>query len=329
MKAEILQLLREQEGYVSGQDICRRLSVSRTAVWKCIRQLKEEGYRIEAVQNRGYLLVQSPDRVTAEEVSSLLKTEWAGHPVIFLEKTDSTNNEAKRLAEAGAGHGTLVIAEEQEAGKGRRGRGWSSPAGTGIWMTLLLKPDFSPSRASMLTLVAAMAVERGIRAVTGLETGIKWPNDVVTGGKKVCGILTEMSAEPDLINHVVIGIGINANTEEFPEEIGGRAASLYLETGKRVKRGAVVARVLEAFEAYYRIFLETTDLSALRAEYETRLLNKNETVCVLEPGREWKGTALGIDSLGRLLVKPADPSAGGVKTVESGEVSVRGVYGYV
>ena len=203
MKAKILRLLRERDGYISGQEICEKLAVSRTAVWKAVGQLKEEGYVIEAVQNKGYRLSEVPDLVTREEIVSRLETEWAGHPTVFLEKTDSTNNEAKRLAEAGASHGTLVVAEFQEAGKGRRGRSWASQRGTGIWMTILLKPEFPPAQAAMLTLVAAMAVADGIQEVTGLHAGIKWPNDIVLSGKKVCGILTEMSAEPDYINHVV------------------------------------------------------------------------------------------------------------------------------
>ncbi len=327
MKTEILELLRETDGFVSGQNICRKLAVTRTAVWKAVGQLREEGYRIDALQNKGYRLVSSPDIVASEEVVSRLKTEWAGRPTVFLRKTDSTNNEAKRRAETGAPHGTLVVAEVQEAGKGRRGRSWSSPGGSGIWMSLLLKPWFAPGQASMLTLVAAMAVADGIRAVTGLDTGIKWPNDIVVGGKKVCGILTEMSVEFDYINYVVIGIGINANMEEFPEEIKDRATSLRLETGERVCRAEIIARVLGAFERYYDIFLETTDLTLLKKPYEERLLNLGKLVCVLDPKGEWKGAAKGIDERGCLLVEPEN--GGEEVAVESGEVSVRGVYGYV
>ncbi len=332
MRTKILKLLREQEGYVSGQEICGKLSVSRTAVWKAIGQLKEEGYIIEAVQNKGYYLSAAPDLVTKAEIMSRLTTKWAGHPTVFLEKTDSTNNEAKRLAESGAAHGTLVVAEHQEAGKGRRGRSWASQTGTGIWMTILLKPEFPPSRAAMLTLVAAMAVADGIQATTGLEAGIKWPNDIVLAGKKVCGILTEMSAEPDYINHVVVGIGINANIAEFPEEIQKKATSLFLEKGQRVCRAAVIASVWEAFEKYYEKFLRTADLSLLQTEYEERLLNKDEKVCVLDPKGNWNGTAKGIDAGGRLLVEAdgdINQEIGGVKAVDSGEVSVRGIYGYI
>lgn len=325
MKAKVLRLLRERDGYLSGQEICGKLAVSRTAVWKAIGQLKEEGYTIEAVQNKGYRLAGVPDLVTKAEITSRLDTEWAGHPTVFLEKTDSTNNEAKRLAEAGAGHGTLVVAEFQEAGKGRRGRHWTSESGTGIWMTILLKPKFPPSQAAMLTLAAAMAVTDGIREAAGLCAGIKWPNDIVLAGKKVCGILTEMSAEPDYINHVVVGIGINANIREFPAELKEKATSLYLEQGAPVSRAAVIAAVWKAFEKYYGRFLETADLTFLREEYEARLLNRNEKVCVLDPKGNWEGTARGIDENGRLLVEEGTQ----IRAVDSGEVSVRGVYGYV
>ena len=179
----------------------------------------------------------------------------------------------------------------------------------------------------MLTLAAALAVSEGIRRATGLETGIKWPNDLVAGGRKLCGILTEMSAEPDYINHVVVGIGINANTRSFPEELAGRATSLLLELGSPVERAAVIAGVLEAFEGFYEEFLKTEDLSLLKDRYEKSLVNMGRGVCVLDPKGEWTGTARGIDICGRLLVEP--DGAQELRAVESGEVSVRGVYGYV
>ena len=197
MKAEILRLLRETDGYVSGQELCNQFGVSRTAVWKAINQLKEAGYEIEAVQNKGYHLVSVPDRMDEVELASIRKTEWAGAETYYFDKIDSTNTKAKELAEEGHPSGTFVVADQQTAGKGRRGRSWDSLPGTGIYMTLMLKPDINPNHASMLTLVTAMAVANAMHRVTGAEALIKWPNDIVINGKKICGILTEMSAQFD------------------------------------------------------------------------------------------------------------------------------------
>ncbi len=221
-KSDILTLLRNSRDYVSGQQLCDQFGVSRTAVWKAINQLKEEGYRIEAVSHKGYRLLESPDVLSRSEVLSRLKTKWAGQQLFYLEETGSTNIDAKRYAEEGEPHGTTVIAEKQNAGRGRRGKYWESPPGSAIYMTIMLKPDFAPDKASMLTLVMALSVAEAITEATGLQAGIKWPNDVVVNKKKVCGILTELNVETDYIRHVVIGVGINVNNgapEEFPEEI--------------------------------------------------------------------------------------------------------------
>ena len=272
MKAKILAALREAEGYVSGQELCERFGVSRTAVWKAINQLKKDGYEIEAVQNRGYRIVGTPDILSENELSSIRKTDWIGKKIYYYDETDSTNVRASRLAEEGAEHGTLVVADQQDAGKGRRGRGWSSLPGTGIFMTLILKPELNPSNASMLTLVAAMAVAKGITRCTGMEAKIKWPNDIVINGKKVVGILTEMSAQMDYVNHIVVGIGINVNNESFPEEIAQNATSLLLQSGKRVNRAALIEAVWEEFEKYYQLNVEPTARPlAINVDYNNAL----------------------------------------------------------
>lgn len=326
MKTEVLKLLKEADGYLSGQELCDRFSVSRTAVWKVINQLKEEGYEIEAVRNRGYRLVSLADVITEAELKSRMKSRWAGASLACYQEVDSTNDQAKRLAEAGAPHGTLVVAETQTAGKGRRGRGWVSPEGTGVWMSLLMRPEIPPAHASMLTLVMALAVAEGIEAETGLETLIKWPNDIVISGKKVCGILTEMSAELDCIHYVVTGMGINVNMEEFPDELSGKATSLRIETGRTLSRSAVIASVMEKLEPFYEEFATHGDLRNLTEPYLKRLANRDRQVTVLSPGGSWEGTALGINEKGELLVRTGD---GTVNSVVSGEVSVRGIYGYV
>ena len=267
MKEEILRLLRSADGYISGQELCNRFGVSRTAVWKAINQLKEAGYEIEAQQNKGYRLMAAPDLMTEAEIKSLMHTEWVAKEVLYFDTIDSTNIKAQELAEKGYPSGTLVVADKQESGKGRRGRSWVSPSGTGIFMTLMIKPDINPNNASMLTLVAALAVAKAITSVTGEEALIKWPNDIVVNGKKVCGILTEMNAQFDYINHIVVGIGINVHNESFPEEISQMASSLMIEAGgKRFHRAQIIAETMAYFEQHYDTFLKTQDLSALVRE---------------------------------------------------------------
>ncbi len=326
LKSEVLRLLKCADGYISGQTICGELEVSRTAVWKVIRQLRSEGYVIRAVQNKGYYLLEKPDVLSKEELESAIDSEWAGKTVYYYSVTDSTNSCIKVLAEEGAKQGTLVVADMQSAGKGRRGRSWYSEAGSGVWMSILLRPEFEPNQASMTTLVAALAVAEAIRDVSGLDARIKWPNDIVINGKKVCGILTEMSLEADYISYVVCGIGINVNHREFPEDIKATATSLMLESGEKVSRIQLISELWKHFEKYYELFCADGDLKHLKAEYNSILVNKDKQVRVLEPKGEWSGKATGINNKGELLVETED---GSVNKVYSGEVSVRGIYGYI
>ncbi len=326
MKEEIVRLLKEREGYLSGQELCGSLGVSRTAVWKVIKQLQKEGYEIEAVRNRGYRLIESGDVMTEAEIKSCMGQGIIGRNVVYYEETDSTNIRAKHLAEAGYPEGTLAVAEKQNAGKGRRGRRWTSPEGTGIWMSLVLRPDIAPAQASMLTLVAALGVSEGIYEYARIPAQIKWPNDLVLNGRKICGILTEMWTELETIQYVVVGIGINVNMEEFPEELSKTATSLYLETGEKLKRAPLMGAVARAFERYYKIFQEKGDLSSLKEAYESRLANMNRQVTVMDPAGAYSGICRGIHRGGELLVERED---GQLCKVLSGEVSVRGIYGYV
>lgn len=326
MKSEILRLLKESNTYISGQQLCEQFQVSRTAIWKVIDQLKKEGYQIEAVRNKGYRLIESPDVMSKAEIESLVDTKWAGKNVVYYDEIDSTNNRAKEAGDNGAAHGTLFVSDMQVAGKGRRGRVWKSPSGSSIYMTILLYPKVAPIKAPQLTLVMAIAVAEGIQKVTGLETKIKWPNDIVVNGKKICGILTEMSTEIDYINHVVIGVGINVNQDTFPEDIRSTATSLKIELGSNVKRSELIAAVMESFETCYETFMKTEDLSGLQELYNSMLVNKDREVKVLEPGNEYKAHALGINQTGELIVRTPE---GEEKEIYAGEVSVRGVYGYV
>ena len=340
MKSDIITLLRQRGTYVSGQELCERFGVSRTAVWKAMEQLKKDGYQIEAVKNRGYLLREDSRGVFGRtEIESRRKSKWIGQMLAFYDQTDSTNVQAKRLAEEGAPDGTVVVADCQSAGRGRRGRSWTSPPGTNLYFTLLLRPKITPDKASMLTLVMALAVAQGIQSTvdaprTGIQStvnapkvGIKWPNDIVIDGRKACGILTELSlsVEQDSIDYLVIGTGINVARQSFPEELQGRAVSLE-EIYGAVNRSELLANVLAAFEESYEQFLKAQGLENLRPAYDALLVNRDKSVRVLDPKGEYDGTARGIQNTGELIVELPD---GSVKKVYAGEVSVRGIYGYV
>ena len=222
-------------------------------------------------------------------------------------------------------HGTLAVTEFQSAGKGRLGRRWTAPEGSSIMMSVLLRPDFEPQYASMLTLVMGLSVAQAVRELD-IEVSIKWPNDVVVSRKKICGILTEMGLEKGRIREVVIGDGINVNLEEFPDELKDKATSLYLETGKKYDRNRLISLIMEKFERNYEKFTETCDLSPLIDDYNVMLANRNQPVRILDKINPYEGIAIGIDREGELLVKVAD---GEIRKVCSGEVSVRGLYSYV
>lgn len=331
-KTDILAALRNSGDYVSGQQLCDRFGVTRTAVWKVINQLKEEGYQIESVPRKGYRLVESPaDVMSQSEIVSRLSTKWAGRKLYYFDVTGSTNNDAKRLAEEGDPHGTVVVADIQNAGKGRRGRKWQTLPGTALSFTLLLRPEFSPDKASMLTLVMALSVAEAVENVTGTEASIKWPNDIVMNKKKICGMLTEMTMTPEMeeIQYIVVGAGINVNNgsiEEFEEEIRTSATSLKIETGQQIDRAGLLEKVLVRFEENYETFLETLDLSRLRDAYQKHLQGVGCEVRVLDPRGEYTGISQGINDKGELVVVKEN---GERVQVYAGEVSVRGLYGYV
>ncbi|WP_394267368.1 biotin--[acetyl-CoA-carboxylase] ligase [Anaerotignum sp.] len=318
----ILELLRRQEGFLSGEDIGRELSITRAAVWKGIKKLREEGYEIEAVTNRGYRLTNPETMYNKRELEQGLKTKTMGQSIYFYEETDTTNNRARELALEGAPEGTLVVAEKQTAGRGRRGKVWESPLGTGIWMSLVLRPQIMPAEASVLTLLCGLATAEAIEAETGLSAGIKWPNDILINGKKAVGILTEMDCEMSQVHFAIPGIGINVNTASFPPEIADIATSLYLECGKTVSRRRLVHKVLERLEEHYETFLRTGSFAAMLEDYRKHCITLGKEVHVL--GREpFFAEALDITPEGELLVRRADN--GKEEVVFSGEVSIRGV----
>ncbi len=281
-----------------------------------------------------------------QEIERQLGTKWAACNIVYKEVTGSTNDDARDLAKNNAPHGSLVVADRQDSGRGSRGRSWETPAGTNIAMSLIVRPTAPPDRISMLTLVMGLSVAEGIDLALAETEGstesadgadisneaaprsmIKWPNDVVIDKRKICGILTELHMNPDnTISDVVIGVGINVNMTCFPDEIKEIAGSLLSQTGKRVNRSLVVARVMERFEENYDRFQRGYDLSALKEQYERRLINKGEMVRVLDPREGFEGRALGITDIGELIVEAAP---GDIRVIGAGEVSVRGLYNYV
>lgn len=288
--------------------------------------------------------------LSKEHISGQLQTKWAGRNLVFLEETGSTNDDARKLGEEGAPHGTLVVADRQITGRGSRGRSWETTGGTNIAMSLLIRPTAPPERISMLTLVMGLSVAEGIEEAMARTSDrllsnstrfdfqreilmqtkhfpqIKWPNDVVIADRKICGILTELHMNSDnTINNVVIGVGINVNTTEFSEEIKDIAGSIYSTTGIMVDRALVVACCMERFEVNYAAYNESFDLSALREEYERRLINSRRLVRVLDPKGEYEAIAHGINKFGALIVSD---EKGKENEINAGEVSVRGLYSY-
>lgn len=263
--------------------------------------------------------------LSKESITKNINTKVLGRNVEYMYEVDSTNEQIKRMAQDSP-DGLLVVADAQISGKGRLGRTWSSPHGDNIYMSFLIKKDISPMKAPMITILAAMAVLDAVKHYTD-AVYIKWPNDIVVNGKKICGILTEMKTRADITEYVVVGIGINVNTETFAQDIEDKATSLLLETGKRTDRSQIVGMVMVSFEKYFETFTEDGSLKSLVEQYNKNLININRKVEVLEGNGKYTAIALGIDENGELLVRPDGSTES--KKVMSGEVSVRGVYGYV
>ncbi len=325
MKEKVLRLLIEADDFLSGEDISKSLGVSRTAIWKHINKLKQEGYLIEAVTNKGYKISLQNDILNGVELASLIKETGLIRDVLVYEQIDSTNKEAKRKGMEGRGN-LLIISEEQLSGSGRRGKGWVSAKNTGIYMTMLLKPDLTPSQGAMLTLIAGIAVLRAIKKHTDMDCKIKWPNDIVLNNKKICGILTEMSSEIDFINYLVIGIGINVNQSSMEEDIKKIGTSLRLEGGQEYSRKQLIIQVIEEFTPLYNKYLEDKSLDFIIEEYNRDCINIGKIVKIEENKNIYLGKALMVNNEGELIVELEDKT---IKTISSGEVSVRGLYGYV
>jgi BirA family transcriptional regulator, biotin operon repressor / biotin---[acetyl-CoA-carboxylase] ligase len=313
----VLGFLAESgDEFVSGEAISDKLGLTRAAVWKHVEALRAQGYRIDAVPARGYRLAGIPDRLTALELRPLLNTHDLGQTLHHFEVISSTNDHARALAEDGAGHGEVVIAEAQTGGRGRRGRPWVSPPGRNAYFSVVLRPELPPARAPELTLLASVAVCDALRQAN-VPAEIKWPNDLMVGARKIAGILTELASEPERVNWVVVGIGVNVNAVEadFPEELRAIATSIRIERGEPAPRSLFVAACLTSLEAWLDLHAEE-GFGPVRAAWRARSGTLGRDVTVLAEGREVVGRAEDIDEAGALLVR----TAAGVERVLSGDV---------
>ena len=321
MRSQILNLLKQAgDNFLSGEYLAETLNVSRTAIWKHIKALRDSGYDIESVPRNGYRLLHSPDLLSAEEVKNSLSTKILGSDIKYFTTTDSTNNQAKKLAMDGAVDGTIVISEEQNGGRGRLSRSFFCPKYKGIWFSVILRPDFLPQEAPKCTLLAAVAVTKAIYDVTGVKVGIKWPNDILYNGKKLVGILTEMSAEMERINYIVLGIGIDVNisVEETPEDIRDIMTSLSQITGKKVSRLELLNKLLYHLEQLY-IMAQKQSFAPILDEWRKYSITLNQEIKVISGNDVTYGEAVDIDDDGALLVK----INGQIKRVLAGDVSIR------
>ena len=318
LKDEVLKLLKSSNSYISGQKICELLKVSRTAIWNSINVLKEEGYKIESTTNKGYKLISNFDILNEIELIEEFENENIDIKLVYEDSIDSTNSYAKRRSDEFKDQDVIFIAGEQTRGRGRRTRIWDSPKDTGIWLSLLLHPKIESHKASMITLVAALAVVKSLKDIVP-KLGIKWPNDIVLSKTKVCGILTEMSADMDGIKYVICGIGINVNTKSFKPELENLASSLYIETGKEH------ISLVKEFYLLYEEFVKVGDLSFLLDEYNKYLLGNNEDITIIGLKDRYEAKQLSINNLGELIIEKKDKS---IDTLISGEISIRGLYTY-
>ena len=322
MRQDILDYLMENQGtFVSGQKISELFGISRTAVWKHIRVLKQRGYVIESYTKKGYCLKEAPELLRPEQIANGLKTGLFGKKIVYFEKVDSTNTVAKRLADQGADEGTIVVAEEQTGGRGRLDRSFISPFAQGIWFSLILRPTFPPMEVSKLTLVAAVALTKVLRRAGLIHCGIKWPNDILVGDKKLVGILTELNASVEKINYVVMGIGINTalGKKALPRELKKTVTSFAIENVP-VHRVELLQDVLRELERYYDVAGEQ-GFAPILEEWKVLSCMLGRDVEVSASDRSFTGKAVTLDENGNLMVETAN----GMERVLAGDVRVRPV----
>ncbi|MFW6270961.1 MAG: biotin--[acetyl-CoA-carboxylase] ligase [Bacillota bacterium] len=301
IRLEIVKLLHQNpDSFVSGQELSDKLGVSRTTISNYIKDLRHKGYKIKSKTNKGYKLLKSPDMIIPEEILWKLSTEKIGKNIKFYNEIDSTNEKAKEIAGKVPG-GTVILTEKQKKGKGRRGREWYSPAGSGLWFSIILYPDFQPDKAPMLTVLAALSVEESLDDMN-IATDIKWPNDIILNNKKIAGILSELNAEIDQINYAVVGIGINVNQDSFPQNLKDIASSLKIETGKNIDRVNLLNNIFYSFERYYKMLLSDKEEELLKI-WKNKLKCLNKRVVIDSNGKIYRGKAVDVSLKGELVIK--------------------------
>ncbi|MCH5303571.1 MAG: biotin--[acetyl-CoA-carboxylase] ligase [Ruminococcus sp.] len=322
MQEKIVKLLYNAQDYVSGQQMSESLGVSRQAVNKAVKSLKDKGFKIKSVTRKGYLLEKFPSYLCEEAIKCHLNTKIIGKKLKVLDTVSSTNDYLKKLGSEGAEEGTVIIAREQTAGKGRLGRVWQMKKNEGIALSLLLRPDLPVSEISSITPLSGLAMCRAINDFCMLDSRIKWPNDIIVGKKKLVGILTEMSAEFDRVDYTVTGIGINVEHTVFPEEIAHKATSILLETGRHIDRNKFVATVLNYLEQ--ELILNHFSLGGQAvADYQKFCATIGRQVTFSRGNRKISGMAVSVNNSGELDVMLSN---GTVMTVNSSEVTVQGIY---
>ncbi|MEH7380762.1 biotin--[acetyl-CoA-carboxylase] ligase [Bacillus sp. JJ1533] len=307
IRKKLLEVFSSANGeFISGQKLSEQLGCSRTAVWKHIEDLRNEGYELDAVRKLGYRIITKPDKISGNEIQLGLETKSLGRHIHFEEKVTSTQQIAHKLAYEGAVEGTIVVAEEQTTGRGRLDRAWYSPKHTGVWMSMILRPQIPPSQAPQLTLLAAVGVVQAIQEVTGLEPDIKWPNDVLINQKKIVGILTELQAETDRINSVVIGIGINVNHQlnDFPDNLHSIASSLAIEKGEKIDRAKLIQVILLKIEKLYKEYLQH-GFKVVKLLWESYAASIGKQIIARTLSGSIAGKAIGINEEGVLLLEDA------------------------
>ena len=303
--AQILSALRSNADGVSGAELSQQLGVSRAAIWAHIEELRRLGYEIEASPHFGYQLVNSPDLLHADDLLARLgKTKVIGRDIQVFEQTTSTNDVVEKLARGGVKEGAVVFAELQTKGRGRLGRGWTSPLRKGLWFSILLRPELHPQETTQLTVASATALRRAIHKETGLRPEIKWPNDLLLGGRKVAGILTELTAELDWVKHVILGIGVNVNLSagDFPSELRKQATSLKIESGKPVSRSGLAVEILRDLDVDY-VRICSGEFKSVADEWETHCTTLGRQVAIRIGNRCIRGRAESLGEDGALLLR--------------------------